>query len=65
MWLREAEGEVEGNEKTVASLAIMVILFKKIFWWHWALNSGLTLARQAFYTLSHSTSPVLCWIFLR
>jgi hypothetical protein len=37
--------------------------FFLFFWQYWGLNMGLT--RQVLYHLSHSTSPILCWMFLR
>jgi hypothetical protein len=38
-------------------------LFFFFFWWYWGLNSGLVLAMQVFYHLSHVSTPFLLYVF--
>jgi hypothetical protein len=39
------------------STSTMIFLFCFVFLWDWSVNSGLELAKQAPYHLSHTTSP--------
>jgi hypothetical protein len=39
------------------------LFFSFSFWLDWGLNSGLQLAKQALYLLSHTSSPFCCGYF--